>query len=383
MGRLASGKSKSTLGIASFCLRKFAARSAGVFLTVCLLFVFSGPGAVAQSGRLKEPPPKSAPKKTQSSPGPVGDPSQTPTPSPGKTPPASRQNANSEIDPADVVRISSNLVPIPVSVFDARGIALTGLRLEDFELRVDGQLRAISDMTRMETSVRMAMLFDNSGSIDFAREFEKQAAKHFFRRVMRPVDEAAIFSIGSENYLAQPLTKDVSLLERTIESFARPEGSTSLFDAIVDAAAYLRPYAGRRVLVIVSDGIETTSRNDFETTIRQVLADDCQIFIVQTGLYEGANVRALAAERRMEQLSGQTGGAVYVPKTTNDLETAFQQIAADLAQQYVLSYYSGEERRDGRFHLIDLRVKTRKDVRVRARKGYYSPKPSNVAANDW
>jgi Ca-activated chloride channel family protein len=338
---------------------------------------------MAQSGRLKEPSPKSAPKKPQTSPGPVAEPSQTPLASPSKTPPSSKQITNSEIDPADIVRVSSNLVPIPVSVFDARGIALTGLRLEDFELRVDGQLRAISDMTRTETSVRMAMLFDNSGSIDFAREFEKQAAKHFFRRVMRPVDEAAIFSIGSENYLAQSLTKDVSLLERTIESFARPEGSTSLFDAIIDAAAYLRPYGGRRVLVIVSDGIETTSRNDFETTIRQVLADDCQIFIVQTGLYEGANVRALAAERRMEQLSGQTGGAVYVPKTTDELDAAFQQIAADLAHQYVLSYYSGEERRDGRFHLIDLRVKTRKDVRVRARKGYYSPKPSNVAANDW
>ena len=382
MGRLASGNSKSTSS-ATFCLRRFASQSVSVLVGACLLLVCSGPTAVAQSGRLKEPRPKTSTKKPQSSPGPVAEPAQTPTATPSKTPPSSANNANGEIDPTDVVKVSSNLVPIPVSVFDARGIALTGLRLEDFELRVDGQLKPISDMTRTETNVRMAMLFDNSGSIDFAREFEKQAAKHFFRRVMRPVDEAAIFSIGSENYLAQPLTRDVSVLERTIEGFARPEGSTSLFDAIIDAAAYLRPYVGRRVLVIVSDGIETTSRNDFDTTIRQVLADDCQIFIVQTGLYEGANVRALAAERRMEQLSGQTGGAVYIPKTTDELDAAFQQIAADLAQQYVLSYYSGEERRDGRFHLIDLRLKARKDVRVRARKGYYSPKPSNVAANDW
>ena len=88
-----------------------------------------------------------------------------------------------------------------------------------------------------------------------------------------------------------------------------------------------------------------------------MLADDCQIFVVQTGLYDGANLRALAAERRMEQLAGQTGGAVYIPKTTTELDSAFQQIAADLAQQYVLSYYPGDERRDGRFHLIDLRVK--------------------------
>ncbi|HBB88435.1 MAG TPA: hypothetical protein DC047_12545 [Blastocatellia bacterium] len=380
MGRLAAAKSESRTGAASFRLKKLASRSIGFLSSVCLLFCFSGLTLAGQSGRLKEPTPKSSRKKPQTPAGPVAEPS--PPANPNKTPSSSAGDANGEIDSTDIVRVSSNLVPIPVSVFDARGIALTGLRLEDFELRVDGQLRNISDLTRTETNVRMAMLFDNSGSIDFAREFEKQAAKHFFRKVMRPIDEAAIFSIGSDNYLAQPLTKDVSLLERTIENFARPEGSTSLFDAIIEAAAYLRPYSGRRVLVIVSDGVETTSRNDFETTIRQVLADDCQIFIVQTGLYEGANLRALAAERRMEQLSGQTGGAVYVPKTTDDLDAAFQQIAADLAQQYVLSFYPGEERRDGRFHLIDLRVKARKDVRVRARKGYYSPKPSNVATND-
>ena len=243
-----------------------------------------------------------------------------------------------------------------------------GLKLEDFELRVDGQVKPISDLTRTETSVHLTMLFDNSGSLDFARDFEKQAAKHFFRQVLRPTDEAAIYSVESESYLAQPLTRDIYLLERTIDSFGKPEGSTSLFDAIIDAAAYLRPYSGRRVMVIVSDGIETTSRNDFETTIQRVLAYDCQIFIVQTGLYEGANLRALAAERRMEQLSGQTGGAVYMPKSTTELNEAFEQIAADLAHQYVLSYYPGEERRDGRFHNIELRVKARKDVRVRSRR---------------
>ncbi|HKP47336.1 MAG TPA: VWA domain-containing protein, partial [Pyrinomonadaceae bacterium] len=301
-------------------------------VAIALLFAICfGSVVFAQSGRLKDP--KAAIKKPKSVSQSSVEPSPTPRPNP------SPSKIAPEDDSTDVVRVSSNLVPIPVSVFDPRGIALTGLKLDDFELRVDGQLRNISDMTRSETSVRMAMLFDNSGSLDFAREFEKQAAKHFFRRVMRPIDEAAIFSVGSENYLAQPLTKEVSLLERTIDSFGKPEGSTSLFDAIIEGAAYLRPFTGRRILVIVSDGVETTSRNDFETTIRQVLAEDCQIFIVQTGLYEGANLRALAAERRMEQISGQTGGAVYIPHSPDELEAAFQQIAADLAQQYVLSYY--------------------------------------------
>jgi len=336
---------------------------------------------VAQSGRRKESKPRPKPAPT-----PVAEPerrasSHKSSPATAVTiGPESPKQSVDDVDSSDVVRISSNLVPIPASVIDTRGFAVTGLGLDDFELLVDGQVRAISEMTYAETPVRLAMLFDNSGSIDFAREFEKQAALHFFRRVMRASDEAAIYSVETESYLAQALTSDIRKLEQTIASFGRPGGATSLFDAIVDAAAYLRPYRGRRVIVIVSDGVETTSRTDFETTIKQVLGDDCQIFIVQTGLYDGANLRALAAERRMEQLAVQTGGAAYIPKTIADLETAFKQIAADLAQQYVLSYYQAEEHRDGRFHVIDLRIRSRKDVRVRARKGYYSPKsPSMVS----
>jgi Ca-activated chloride channel family protein len=370
-------------------------KTCAVLLGFVLLALSLATIVAAQSGRNKEKAPKPSPTRTRSiapvaeptkSPPPAGSSSRSNTPSSAsqsRPKDSSKENASEEVDPSDTVRVTSNLVPIPASVVDPKGFAIIGLKLEDFELLVDGQVKSISDMTRAETSVRLAMLFDNSGSLDMAREFEKQAAMHFFRKVMRPSDEAAIYSVESESYLAQPLTNDVGRLERTIESFGRPEGSTSLFDAIIDAAAYLRPYNSRRVLVIVSDGVETTSRNDFETTIQRVLADDCQIFIVQTGLYDGANLRALAAERRMEQLAGQTGGAVYIPKTTNELDMAFQQIAADLAHQYVLSYYPGDERRDGRFHVIDLRVRSRKDVRVRARKGYYSPKTASVAATEW
>ncbi|HSL54173.1 MAG TPA: VWA domain-containing protein [Pyrinomonadaceae bacterium] len=324
--------------------------------------------ALSQSGRKNEPgKPGGKPR-----PGPIADPDRPGTSSSPRRP--------DEVDPDDVVRISSNLVPIPASVVDKRGNAVIDLKLDDFELRVDGELRPLSDLTRSETSVRMAMLFDNSSSLDAAREFEKQAAIRFFRKVLRPKDEAAIYSIETDSHMVQPLTNDVVRLERTIAMFGRPDSGTSLFDAILSAANYLRPYGGRRVLVIVSDGIETTSKmTDFDFVVQHVLADDCQVYVVQTGLYEGANLRQLAAERRMEQLAGQTGGAVYIPKTTDQLDIAFDQIAADLSQQYVLSYYPGAERRDGQLHKLDLRIKSRNDVRVRSRKGYYAPKPAPSA----
>ena len=78
----------------------------------------------------------------------------------------------------------------------------------------------------------MAMLFDNSGSLDGSREFEKRAAIRFFRNVMRPIDQAAIYSVSTDIDLAQPMTSDVTRFSETIESFAKPEGATSLYDAI-------------------------------------------------------------------------------------------------------------------------------------------------------
>src|SRR4030095_3368395 len=330
----------------------------------------------SQSGRQKEPPNKKPPTRSSR---PVAEPQsdrpRTTTqnqPVPTKT--------TSEVDANDVVKINSTLVPIPVSVIDPRGNIITNLRLDEFELRVDGQPRPVSDLTRTETPVRLVMLFDNSGSLDAEREFEKNAAMRFFRRVVRPVDEAAIYSIETDSRLAQPLTANIGLLEQTIATFGRPAGGTSLFDATLGPANYVRPYQGRRVLVIVSDGIETTSNvTDFEDVLKHVLDDNCQVFVVQTGLYESANVRALTAERRMERLTNQTGVAVFIPKTVAELDVAFNEIASDLAHQYILSYYPAPEHRDGRLHEIDIALKSRKDVRVRARKAYYAPKPGPSA----
>src|SRR6185369_15349958 len=116
--------------------------------------------------------------------GPIADPNRSGTSTPS-SPNRPAKSTDSEIDADDAVKISSNLVPIPASVVDKRGTAIVNLKLDDFELLVDGELRPLSDLTRSETSVRLAMLFDNSGSLDPAREFEKQAAIRFFRKVLR------------------------------------------------------------------------------------------------------------------------------------------------------------------------------------------------------
>ena len=304
-----------------------------------------------------------------------------PPPAPRPTPtPAENTSDGDDIGVEDVVRITSNLVTVPASVVDSQGRAVVNLQLEDFELRVDGQPRPITELSRAEVPVTLALLFDNSQSLSAAREFEKQAAVKFFRSVIRPIDRAAIYSVATDVTLVQPLTSNVPALVRTIERFAKPEGATRLLDAIAEAATYLRPYPGRKVIVIVSDGEDTLSDLDFDGALRKTLAADCQVYAVQTkqieyvmltGQTSNANLQALAAERRMQDLTSHTGGALYSPLQISDLDTAFSQIASDLSQQYILSYYPSDERQDGRFRTISVRVHTRPNMRVRARRGYY------------
>ncbi|MFS8086507.1 MAG: VWA domain-containing protein, partial [Acidobacteriota bacterium] len=330
-------------------------------LLTCCIFIFTPLATHSQSGRQK--PPANSNQNTNSRKRETTRSTSPPQPAASKSNSASDNSSDED----EVVRVTSSLVPVPATVVDTHGVAVTNLKLEDFELRVDGQPNAISEITRTESPVRMAMLFDNSGSLSATREFEKHAAVQFFRNVLRPMDQAAVFAVSTDVALAEPLTNDIRRLEFTVENFGKPDGGTSLFDAIINAGIYLRPFGGRRVIVIVSDGADTTSRADFETTVQHAVADDCQIYVVQTGLYESANLRALAAERRMQEFAAQTGGAVYISKSVADLENAFAQIAADLAQQYILSYYPAADKRDGHYHLIAVRVKTPPNARVRAR----------------
>ncbi|HVF29691.1 MAG TPA: VWA domain-containing protein [Pyrinomonadaceae bacterium] len=343
-----------------------------------LLILLLASGAFSQSGRVK--------------------PAETPTPRPGTSPtiiyiPTQTSNKTPKAptpapipDEGEVVRVASTLVPIPVSVVDSYGRAVTNLTLSDFELRVDGKVVEISELSRSESPIRLAMLFDNSSSVTIAREFEKDAAVKFFRRVIRPEkDLAALFSVATTTELEQPFTSDVFALTRAIELFPTPEGATALLEGVVQAAGYLREVSGRRVVVIVSDGDDTKSDVSFDETMRSLQIANCQVYVVKTTDFENykrtgsrrgnANLRALTAERRMGEMTRQTGGSVHSPVDERELDDAFRQISAELAQQYILSYYPEEESdKRGQFREISLTLKNRPNVTVRTRKGYYVPK---------
>jgi TonB family protein len=188
---------------------------------------------------------------------------------------------------------------------------------------------------------------------------------------VRPIDRAAVYSISTVPTLAQGLTNDVPRLVRTIERFGAPDGATALFDTVAQAADYMRPLVGRKVLVLVSDGTDTVSDVDFDEAVNRALRAECQIYVVQTRQVEDPNLHDTVSEQRMYRISEQTGGAVFVPQSVEELDAVFTQISLDLSQQYLLSYYPQDERKDKYFRFISLRVKSRPALRVRARKGFY------------
>lgn len=357
--------------------------TAGISVFICahlwLISAFSI-SVLAQSGRVK---PAEMPKPTPRA-NIVYFPTQTSSDIPKTAPPPKQKKETAEDD--DVISVESNLVPIPVSVLDAQGRAVRNLKLEDFELQIDGKAAEIGELSYSDTPVRLALLFDNSSSVTTAREFEKKAAIKFLRRVLRPDrDLAALYSVQTGTRLEEPLTKDVSQLIQSIENFPVPAGATALLDGIIKAAEYLKESNGRRVIIIVSDGEDTISDATFDDTVKAVQAANCQVYVVKTKDFENfkrngertgnANIRVLDAERRMQFLAQQTGGEVYSPIDERELDQAFGQVSAQLAQQYVLSYYpESESDKRGEFRTISLAVRGRQNLSVRTRKGYYVPK---------
>ena len=353
------------------------------FLKLTIIFALAAVSVCAQSARVKASPtptpnPNLRPSVIYIPSAQTSKPRSTPTATP--TPVAKQSDE-------DVLRVESTLVPIPVSVIDSKGRAITDLKLEDFQLMIDGKPVQISEVTRSESPIRLAMLFDNSSSVAIAREFEKDAAVKFFKRVVRPdKDQAALFSVADRTQLEQPLTRETSLLVRAIQNFPQPEGATALLDGIITVADYLRDVEGRRVIVIVSDGEDTISDPDttLEMVVKRLQLANCQVYVVKTKDFENfkrtgvrsgnANIRVLDAERRMQEIARDTAGWVYSPLDENELNVAFTNITAELADQYILSYYpESTTDKAGDFRSITVMVK-RPDVTVRTRKGYYVPK---------
>lgn len=363
-----------------------------VFLLGVLAIFISVPTARAQGTKDLPPPP------------PLWKPKPTPTPKPAEP---------DVIDKGDVITTNSNLVMVPVSVTDPTGQAVQGLKVADFRLEEEGKQQEISGIGDPEqVPLAIALLFDISSSTSQKGFFASQqnAAAAFLRLVMKPKDQAAIFTITGKSTMVQPLASaETSAAKMASIPAATTSVPTAFYDTVIAAAKYLTtaPSNYRRVIVVLSDGDDNFSeqiRDQSLADYRATTGGQQQALGTRTGLVNAhqravANVQkavqqadvifysvnpggpsiklnliAMRAERGMEAIAETTGGTAFVPDSDQDLDRVFRTVAAELRGQYLLQYYANAEAPAGQFRRITVAVPARNDLRVRSRQGYYPKK---------
>ncbi len=357
--------------------KHMARKIAEAFRLSLFIFSLTAPFVLfAQSGHA--PPPKQPDQPvrgTKTKP-------QLQLPGPGSEGEKPQKKENEE----ETLKIESNFVTVVAGVSVKTGTSISKLNQDDFEVFEDDIPQEIATFARTDdVPLRLIMLFDTSSSVKSQLHFERRAAAKFFERLLRSQDQAALFSVSTDVMVIQDFTnKPRQLTDAT--KLLQAKGATSLYDAIYLAAGYLKLAQGRRIIVIVSDGGDTTSRAKLSDALQQAQASDVVIFNVFTGLITNSqNIRDLAAERAMQTLTSETGGEIYAPKmalngaeidedqSLKNLDEAFEQLADQLRTQYTLRFYSTNDARDGKFRRLNVKVK-KDGYKVRARAGYYAPK---------
>ncbi len=314
-------------------------------------------------------------------------------PTPPQPPPKIRlpenlpQNVPQKKDDEETIRINSDLVTVVVTIAKKSADDPIDLKREDFEIVEDDAPQEIANFARdSDLPLKMVVLYDASLSVAQRLNFERRAAASFFERVIRQQDRAALFSVSTDVVVLQDFTNKIPLLINATK-LLRASGATSLYDAIYLASDHLKTTEGRRVIVIVSDGGDTTSNKGLLEALAQAQKADALIFAVYTGPPSPSqNLRDLAAERALEALTRETGGEVLRPKpipgahgeeademSLRELDRAFINLAQQLRTQYVLGFFSTNEKRDGSYRKLTVRIK-RSGYTAHARAGYYAPK---------
>lgn len=296
-------------------------------------------------------------------------------------------------EPQDVIRIDSDLVPLDVTVTDAKGRLVRNLKKKDFRLFEDGIEREISsfNIEKIEGAPRPAAIvfaLDLSGSMSPAEiERVSDAMREFSRRLSDHPAVFALMTFGMRVKTIQSFTSDREKLERAYERLAHePNGmSTHTYDAVDDAVRMLVRHAPlmrqhqlmKRAIVVITDGFPVGDTVSPDTVIERANAADTSVYVVTmpsyTPLLASAQLTPLPTPLDVSGLVERTGGrSVYANE--KDLGPLFRAIAEEVASAYVLGFYPPEEKRnDGKFHTIRIEGPVGMTLR-QSRPGYASRK---------
>lgn len=228
---------------------------------------------------------------------------------------------------------------------------------------------------RRETDLplHLGLLIDVSGSVESRFSFEQDAAVSFFQHtIRRGFDQAFVVGFNKQSRIAQDSTDSVQLLSAGVHSL-RDGGGTALYDAIYRACKtkFLndRPdHPVRKAIVVVSDGEDNQSEVSRAQAIE--MAERAEVIIYAISTDDSGLI--LRGDRVLEQLAAATGGRAFFPFKMKDITHSFSSIEDELRSQYVVSYKPADFDADGRFRTIEISA-LKKDLQVRARKGYFAP----------
>ena len=274
------------------------------------------------------------------------------------------------------IRVGVELVNVLFTVTDKNGRLVKGLGPEDFIVEEDGDEQTIQHFaSENELPLTLALLVDTSPSVEPVFAEEKRTARQFLRSILRSQDLALVMGFDRSVTLMQDFTESSGMLGDAIDDL-RVGSGTSIFDAVYLASEdRLAQEAGRRAIILISDGEDTTSRVRRNEALISAHQADAVIYSISNTLRRRRGLFGFGGPQTgdigtLKKLSEETGGAVYELDSRDDFEEIFEQIAAELRSQYSLAYVSTNLERDGDFREIRIRPRDR-DLRVRARRGYY------------
>ncbi|MEI9814482.1 MAG: VWA domain-containing protein [Acidobacteriota bacterium] len=262
------------------------------------------------------------------------------------------------------------------TVTDKKGRFMTDLKKDDFEITENKHKQNILEFTaESDLPLRLAVLVDTSNSIRSRFRFLQDAAIDFIETSMRVgKDKGLIMHFDTVAQLAVPLTTDKGALIASVRRM-QAGGGTALYDAIYRASQELtkdEPHDKyRRAIIILSDGEDTLSDFSREQSLEMAQKSDSVIYTVSTNITHNSTT----GDKVLRHLAEQTGGLAYFPFKEEDLGQSFVNIVNELRHQYNVLYRPDPLIRDGKYHAIDVRVRTVGDMIVRARQGYYAPGP--------
>jgi Ca-activated chloride channel family protein len=273
------------------------------------------------------------------------------------------------------ITLDVNRVNMLFTVSDKKGRFVTDLTRDDFEITESKRSQKIVEfVAEADLPLRLAILIDTSNSIRDRFKFQQEAAIEFVNSVMRNQDKSVVVSFDTGAELVADLTNDTHKIAAAIRDL-RPGGGTALFDAVFlacrDQLMKDQPRDKfRRAMIIISDGDDNQSRYTRDQALEMAQKADVTVYAIST------NITRIPTDgdKILKYLTTETGGFTLFPFKVQDLAQSFENIANELRHQYNVLYRPDPVKTDGLFHGVDIKVKGRRDLVVRARKGYYAPR---------